>query len=266
MRLPSWMAKCPEPVPVVLFALVGVLAVPTGFVSGWARTCWIVAAVLAFLVATAITIARDSRRRAIDTKKDTFIQRAEQEHVEALQHLLGNRLHNLAHVVAEVLATPDPQVRRPAAQSARKTIICAAAEMVGQRTNGTRANLFRLDTNPPPTMTLEPQCFFGRGDRSSRVFKPGDETYDSTMANKSRFVESVSTELAEAEGLQYETFLTHPVSVGPERVHGVITVDSPKVGDLSQEVDVPMMAVLSTLIAMTYEVERYPSPRRLSGP
>lgn len=263
-RWPKWMEQCQEWVPVSLFGLSGVVGVPTGSAHGRALWLGLCVMVLIFLAGVALTHARFQLARRTSDKKEQWIEAAEAEHKSALQTLLGDELHNLLHLVAEAVATEDPSARRLAASNARRTIICAAANMVARKVvNGTRANLFRLSATDSGgrQMTLEPGAFFGRGDSSHRIFGPGDLTFERTIANKTRFVPAVS-DLSDADDLQYETFLTHPVSVGVDRIHGALTVDCLQEGQIVEEVEVPMMAVLSTLIAITYECEKYPTPRR----
>jgi len=103
--------------------------------------------------------------------------------------------------------------------------------------------------------------FYGRGDQSQRVFTAGNDIYDRTLANQYKFVSSINSETVVEEGLPYRTYLTHPVSIGPDHVFGVLTVDSLKEGDLDEVVDIPMVAVLSSLIALTYQCEGRQPPR-----
>ena len=84
------------------------------------------------------------------------------------------------------------------------------------------------------------------------------------MRNVYRFVSSVK-DLEPETDLPYETFLTYPVSIDRDRIHGVLTVDCVHEGELNELDDVPPMAVLASLLAMTYECEKYPLPRNLSG-
>lgn len=136
-------------------------------------------------------------------------------------------------------------------------MISAAANLVGESAAGTRANLFRL-SDDGKEMRLAPGGFAGRGTRSSRVFSAGDKTFDLALVEQGRFVHSAKDELVGAEReVPYETFITYPVSVGRERLHGVLTVDSLHTGDLEKKRDQPVMAVLSALIAATYECEKY---------
>lgn len=105
-------------------------------------------------------------------------------------------------------------------------------------------------------MALEPGMFYGRGEPSTRVFRKGDTIYDHTMDNKWTFVREIPLATIEAEGgLAYRRYVTHPVSIGQGRIFGVLTVDGIEAGDLDRVVDVPMIAVLSSLVALTYQFE-----------
>lgn len=104
--------------------------------------------------------------------------------------------------------------------------------------------------------------FYGRGDQSQRVFEAGNDIYDKTLDNKYKFVQSIDANVIAEERLLYRTYLTHPVSIGPDHIFGVLTVDSLEEADLDQVVDIPMVAVLSTLIALTYRCEERQSPMK----
>lgn len=255
----------------VLYGLSGLAGLVSGSLSDdpeiwWpraddSRNWWILAAFVIFVIAAAVGVARESKAAAERSEQTDWIKNAETEHKEAIQNLLGNQLHNLIHLVAEPLTTRDAQMRKTQSAQARVSIICAAAAMVG-RSAGTRANLFRL-SDDRAKMEREPNGFSGRGDQSNREFHVGDETFDKVLDNRVRWVPSVAASAAlQAQNLRYETFLVHPVSIGQGHVYGALTVDCLKEGDLDYDVDVPMMAVLSTLIAMTYECEKYPNPRK----
>jgi hypothetical protein len=82
------------------------------------------------------------------------------------------------------------------------------------------------------------------------------------MANQWKFVGSIDEETIEKEQLPYKTYLTHPVSIGVAHIYGVLTVDCLEVADLDPVVDIPMVAVLSTLIALTYQCEAGQDPMK----
>ncbi|ASW91973.1 hypothetical protein CKJ54_20410 [Mycobacterium marseillense] len=113
-------------------------------------------------------------------------------------------------------------------------------------------------------MALERGAYFGRPEESIRRFRPGNEIFDQTMNNQRRFVRAIPEDVQREEQLNYKTYLTHPVSSGDgARVHGALTVDCPNVGDIDPTIDVPLVAVLSDLIAATYDCEQT-QPHRYS--
>jgi hypothetical protein len=174
----------------------------------------------------------------------------------------------LIQMVAEAVAVPDRTLRLQRTNAARAALIAATANLVGRSTAaGTvRANLFEWSDDSHSMMVLAPGGFAGKGIRSDRTFQPGDRTFDLAMVEQSRFVRSVKDDpLVNEQNLPYETFLTFPVSIGRSRIHGVLTADSTKTGDLDSAEDLPMMAILTALLAITYECQKYPNPRDSSS-
>jgi hypothetical protein len=254
-RLPLAMRKCPEYVPVALYAAVALLVTPTGFVPGWDRAWWYAGSAVAFVIGTVLLYARNVETRALERGEQRAVARAQAEHRLELQKLLGFDLLNLLNVIAEVLIEPRPARRRELASNARKTAVCMTANLVGESAGtGTRANLFRLN-EAKTEMRLEPGGFYGRGDRSTRVFTADHETFNEIMRNEYVFEHSIP----EAPNQRYRTYIAHPVSIvggagdEPFQIYGALTVDCPGPEDLDRQVDVAKVAVLSTLIAMTYE-------------
>ena len=184
VRAPHWMSRCPDSVPTVLIAVSGVIGLFTSLFGSTAAKVevFIIAAALVIL-ATLISVARNSLARHLNQKKDNWIDQAEHEFREDRRHLLSDQLHNLVQLVADAVATPQPTERHVQATVARTAIIAGAANMVGLKVEkGTRANLFRLSRDKSE-MKLEPGGFSGRGDRSDRTFRSGDKTFDATMRN-----------------------------------------------------------------------------------
>ena len=253
-RLPAWMRKCPDYVPVALYALVSVLVTPTGFVPGWDRAWWLGSAVAFFLFATTILYARHLETRSLELGQQKEVDRVQREHRLELQKLLAYDLVNLIVVIGEVLTERNPAKRRLLASNARNRAVWMAAKRVGKSADqGTRANLFRLN-DAKTEMKLEPGGFAGRGDMSRRVFTDSDETFNQIMQNEYVFVESVAEdEVQKQPRTRYRTYIAHPVSIGPDRIHGALTVDCPNAGDLDEAVDVAKVAVFASLIAATYE-------------
>lgn len=264
LRAPHWMWKCPDWVPTLFIAASGVVGLLTSvFESGKAKVTVLVVAGAFVILATLISMARNSRARHLNREKDDWIEKAQQDFRDDRHHLLSDQLHNLVQLVADAVATPVAADRHVQARVARTAIIAGAANMIGLKAEkGTRANLFRLSRDRS-RMTLEPGGFSGRGDRSTRTFLPGDKTFEATMRNVYRFVGSVD-DLQPDSDLPYKTFLTYPVSIDLDHIHGVLTVDCLHEGELNELDDVPPMAVLASLLAMTYECEKYPSSRNLS--
>ncbi|NOR03723.1 hypothetical protein HGK72_27110 [Mycolicibacterium fortuitum] len=250
-RFPTWMRKCPDWIQAALVSAAGLTGAFTGITTdGW-RVFWIAASIAILVFAISLSIARSAENARRDLKLSELMA----DHKAETQHLVGNELHSLIQITAEAVATENRAERHGAARGARAALMSAAAHLVGAV--GTRANLFELSSDGQQ-MTLAPGGFAGRGTRSRRTFTAGHKTFDLTKAEQGRFVRSAKDELVGSEkDVPYQTFMTYPVSVGPSRVHGVLTVDSLNTGDLDEDRDTPIMAVLSALIAVTYECEKY---------
>ncbi|WP_064075928.1 hypothetical protein [Prescottella equi] len=278
-RWPHWMAYAPANVPPALFAVTGIAGSVVGFPPGWWRLIPIGIMATAFAFAWAIDAARSSREdrdyRQVQRERDEA--RAQLATLRAefnawvtnyRASLLHYDLHNLLVLVATAVATNNRQDRASQARTARQSIICAAARLIGEsEQNGTRANLFLFETpqlkgsaDTSAAMSLEPGAFHGRGVQSSRRFAWDHPTTLATLKNKAQFV--IVSELEPSDDpdddVPYAAYATHPVSVNDQVIHGVLTVDSMSEGVLEEKVDLPMMAVLSDLIAITLECEKYP--------
>jgi len=233
----------------------------TGISAGAARVTWVAITAATALFAIALAAARSVEKLT----RRKIIERVTQQFREDRQNLLGNQLTNLIQLVAEAIAQTDPIQRIQLTSAARGALINATASLVGRQASAgkVRANLFEWSPDRR-SMVLAAGGFSGRGVRSDRRFGPGDRTYELTMVEQSRFVRSVKDELVGHEKhLPYETFLTYPVSIGRQRIHGVLTVDSLKTGDLDSDEDHPMMAILTALLAITYECQQTTNPEIL---
>lgn len=258
------MTRCPEWVSASLAVGAGVAGSMTGISAGHARGWWIVATCVFGAAAILIAMARSGER----FRAQKLVERVERELNEDRQNLLGNQLTYLIQVVAEAVAVPDRALRLQRTSAARAALIAATANLVGRKTAaGTvRANLFEWSDDSHSVMVLAPGGFAGRGIRSDRTFQRGDRTFDLAMVEQSRFVKSVKDDpLVAGQNLSYETFLTFPVSIGRSRIHGILTADSTKTGDLVSAEDRPMMAILTALLAITYECQKYPNQRNPSA-
>lgn len=236
----------------VFYAIASAIGVFVGLNEGRARWIAAIAMALCLLYAYLVDCAHDRQAKREEGSRDAWIARATQEHQTDIKVLLRDQIRAVLLKVAAAVACADPTERQTLARVARHAALSAAVNMVGRAAqDGTRANLFALNyTARGPVMKLETSGFAGRGEESDREFTAGSETMQWTLGGKARFVEKTSDPT-----LAYETYMTHPVMLNRDRVHGVLTVDCLRTGDLSKEVDGPPMSVLATLIAITYECE-----------
>lgn len=195
-----------------------------------------VSAVIALLLSLAREHRREKMEGAINQRR---IQAAEEN-----QSLIDGQLSPVLQLVAELVATSDPDRRRTTAGEVRSALVVAASVIVGSA--NVRANLFEMEPEGDG-FCMRPRLFHGRGQKSQRIFRSGDPTMDKTIAGEYRFVSQVRPD----QGLAYETYLTHPITDG-STVYGVLTVDAPRTGDLSEERDINIVRVLATIAATSY--------------
>lgn len=237
-RWPRFMERCPVAWPLSMGAVCTVAGTASGLYDAPWR--WILLAVTA-LAATAallLALAREHRREKMEEALD---QRRLQAASEG-ESLIDGQLSPVLQLLAELVATQDPERRRQTAGEVRSAVVVAASAIVGS--GNVRANLFETESDG---QCMRPRLFHGRGQRSQRVFRPGDPTMDKALAGEYRFVEQVDP----VQGLAYETYLTHPIYDGT-RVYGVLTIDALQTGDLSKERDVNIVRVLATIAAISY--------------
>lgn len=235
-----------------MYALASAAGVFAGLNSGRSRVIALIVMALLLGYAYLVDCAHGRQVRRDQETREAWIAKATEEHQADLKVLLRDQIRAVLLKVAAAVACSDPTERQTLARVARHAALSAAVSMVGRvAKDGTRANLFVLNhTGRGPTMKLETSGFAGRGEESDRVFTTESETLQKTLMGKARFVEKTSD-----PSLAYETYMTHPVMLNRDRIHGVLTVDCLRTGDLSKTVDGPPMSVLATLIAITYECE-----------
>lgn len=119
---------------------------------------------------------------------------------------------------------------------ARSMIISHVRHLIGPEL-GTNVNLFVVHEDGERLIPSDKPCPAMPDGLSHRVFTKEDETFEKAMAGESRFVESAD------ENLEYETFITAPIAMG-SCLYGLLTVDSPKTGDLT-EIDTNLMILFA---------------------
>lgn len=254
-RMPEWMRTCPDWVTVVITLLAGFTGLFTSIYTDNARLLWFAITAGLVLLAGAIAIARDDERK----RQTQWIESAEDNHRKTFRELLGRNLNGLLVLVAEAASTANLVDRRMLAHSARAAILAAAANLVGSKArNGTQAHLYRYDADQQ-TLSLEPGGSSG-GEPWERVFGPDHPIYQATLDRQGFFAGEPKDLPGGGVGLDFETCITYSIHV-PNQIHGVLVVDCPRRGDLVQEDDLPMMLVLTRLMAITYECEKYSRPR-----
>ncbi|MCV7250658.1 hypothetical protein H7J86_00595 [Mycobacterium hackensackense] len=254
-RMPEWMRTCPDWVTVFITLLAGFTGLFTSIYTDNARLLWFAITAGLVLLAGAIAIARDDERR----RQEQWIDAAEENHRKTLRELLGRNLNGLLVLVAEAASTANLTERKKLAHSARAAILAAAANLVGPKSrHGTQAHLYRYDAEQQ-TLSLEPGGSSG-GEPWERVFGPDHPIYQAMLDRQGFFAGEPKDLPGGGAGLDFETCITYSIHV-PNRIHGVLVVDCPRKGDLVEEDDLPMMLVLTRLMAVTYECEKYSRPR-----
>ncbi|GAC59358.1 GAF domain-containing protein [Gordonia sihwensis] len=224
--------------------------------GGWCRRLLLVAGVVLSIVAIVLGYCRSKGigqkletinqvRTEAAAERDALLATARKERA----HLLDKDLKPLLELLGEALSTADADERRSLAQKVRQGVVVAAATVVAPDAPAVRANLFRRAS--ARLMTLDPGCFYGRGDKSRRKFRPGDETWDAMMSLDYRLVTEV-----EEPNRRYGSYITVPIASADtqEGIHGVLTVDAPGSEDLSVD-DLPFLELLANIAAVSYRVE-----------
>ena len=255
---------------VVIALLVGFAPMMT---SGWKKSS-IVAAIVLTGFSILVAIAQDSRDKKTETELDRLraehgkccdqteaaVRDAEAakdaEYVDYIAWLCKDRFAMLLHQITACFAATTASERRSKIGNVRASILTAAAELVGSVDKGTRANIFKLVAAADGTEEMVPDGFWGRGDQSSRVFRPGMATFDMAKSGQGRF--RAQTERKDSDTgaeLAYETYLTYPIKEGVGRLYGVLTVDCLHEGELQEGPDIARMSVLAAMLALTYRAE-----------
>ncbi|MEJ9078868.1 hypothetical protein WKY82_10640 [Gordonia malaquae] len=252
-KVQNWVVGLNEAIFGAAYAVCAALLAGSGLVDpnsiAWLRWGLLGFGILATVLVVVAVVVR-ARSAKADVKLSELILR---EAATERHQLLDGDLSPLLQLLAEAVYAESRDKQRELAGLVRKTVTVAASNVVAPGVAQVRANLFRRSGTK---MTLDPGCFSGRGDKSSRILTKDDETYQATMAGKYRLVRKVDD-----PNLVYQTFLTMPVSAGTgsKGVMGVLTVDSLQEGDLTKS-DIPVMRVLAAIAAAAYSCER--GPRR----
>jgi len=254
----------------VVAVLIGTAPMMT---PGWRKGAIIATVTLAVLLVFVALAqdARDKRRgselRRLRTEHDKCSNLAEEaarqaaaekdaEYLDYLAWLCKDRLAMLQHQITACFSATTAPERRKKISKARNSIVHAAAELVGNVDKGTRANVFKLIETADGSEEMVPEDFWGRGDQSTRVFRPGMATFDEAMAGRSRFhAQTDGKDNDTGELLAYETYLTFPIKEGTGTLYGILTVDCLHEGELSKDLDTARMSVLAAMLALTYRAE-----------
>jgi hypothetical protein len=235
--------------------------------GGW-RSLWIVLLLVSFGACGILgwsyhrqRLIREFEAAKLQTSLDSLRSTVTEEYQKDLAYLLDDRLKLLVYLVADAVCQASKPERTKRAIAARSSILHTTGDVVGRAApqGNTRVNLFQLcrDEMGKQIMKAPPGLSTaGRGDQSIREFKEDSETMKMTLRREPRFVPTTNGVDENGKPIKYGTYLTHPVSAGTrQQIWGALTVDCLNSGDLQPMVDVPMMAILSTLIAMTYRCE-----------
>lgn len=177
----------------------------------------------------------------------------DEEWAKYVDHLCYDRLNPLLRTISECFTSTITSERKAMIMVARTAIVVAAADLVGNSDQGTRANIFKLTEDNDGEVML-PENYWGRGRKSTREFRPDSEAFKAAKRKESRFV-SVTDPDESDEKLDYETYLTYPIEDGMGRLYGLLTVDCLKAGELAMQPDRGKMSVLAAMLGVTYQAE-----------
>jgi len=193
------------------------------------------------LVCFLLDFLREGRNRKL-------IQQKEQQNEHQLESMLIT-LTDVGQSISSALMIADKRLRDRAVGLVRGAML----EMVHQRIGppkGVRVNLFTVVDIDQPRMEALSVAHAGRVDhKSTRVFTMADESMKIAVENnQGRFVRNVA-EINEQ--VPYGTFAVMPVST-ENKLFGIITVDAPKPGDITQFEASVVLNLFAALFTLTF--------------
>ncbi|MGW9265366.1 hypothetical protein [Gordonia terrae] len=249
---------------VALTVVASGVGIPIGISSGVPRLCWLAGFLAVLGLLLTLGWARDRRsklrsKQLQQAKTDLEALRASMadEYETDLAYILNIRLKLMLYLVVDAICEPSRPKRKGFAAEARASLVHTTSDLVGRNAlqGETRSNLFLLDDDKRAMRLAPGASTAGGGTQSTRVFDEDSPTLTATLARQPRFVAQTNGRDEEGNPVAYGTYMTHPVAEHNGRIWGVLTVDCANEGDLREKVDMPMMAILSTLIALTYRCE-----------
>lgn len=216
--------------------------------SGFVELAFYSFLVLLLVYGTALAVGAKWRKDQ-EISVDEAIRRNNSDQEHQVLRLLNEINMTIAHVLksSDNLAT---KTQRAGLLGPRATLLMSARNMIGPD-DGVRANLFEVDGESNCIVPAKSGSTSGVHEQSRREFGPGDETYRQALAGRTRF-EKDTAQLE--EDVPYGTFLVAPIITG-QRLFGLITVDSPDSGDLT-EYDEKLLIQYASQLAVTFALDR----------
>ncbi|MFV0634619.1 GAF domain-containing protein [Demequina sp.] len=234
--------------PILLAIASGVAGVVLQVLSsdvGW--WYWLIAAILVAAIVGQAVVAGLSIRSAKEQRRERSV-------------MVSDQFGPMAHALNKFAADSKPGRR----YNLTSTLMSALSLAVGvTESDRVRATIFRVDRSsgveafvPWDGLTL------GRGDapqsRLERGTPEGDEVWDAAEGDDPRFYPDLEARVPSgwdaSRKRAYRAFITVPIFSG-KSLEGLLTINSPKAGDLSDE-DVTVMQVIASLMGTAIGMSR----------
>lgn len=253
VELRQWLAQRPSWFPNALL-----IVAPLVFSAAWLFDSWepiVFLVVLALImVGTGLWIShlRENLEEERSTSRKQLLEELEKQELENRLYLMEELITAVANTATPVPNNGTQRERDRNLSAARGALLTQAKTLIGKNKGGVRANLFEIvDVDE---IRLEADTFGSTHQtRSTRKFTQESESIQFALAGGSRLVEDTADL---KESCTYGTFATVPVLI-EDHLYGLLTVDSPSPGDLSQW-DVRLLEFFGFMFAILYAQERSP--------
>jgi hypothetical protein len=248
--------------------------------NGW-ETFWLVISIVGLVLAAVVAwVEKVAKDRSQESHTDELKRLADAHQLElqlqtaAARVALEDALDPLIESLGKVSTVPREQ-RGDAANQVLVQGLHAITHVVGRPGARIRASFFKvlLGGERQGLRAARIQSI-GRSGRPRDAFHAGtpegNAVFDMLMKDEILFAKNIRTEtptgMDMSRGRDYETFISAPARI-EDRIEGMVTVDGPLEGDLS-EADLPFIRAVSTVIAtaaVLANIEESKTPARASA-
>lgn len=204
---------------------------------------WASLTALVILIGIALDYFRDNREETIVREREAIQQQA----IKDLVHTIVDTSQG----TCDALTLEEKKSRDNNLAAARRAILSTVRRTIGPDT-GVRVNFFEVKKVDPPSLQASTYGHEGRQNhRSTTTFTLEDESFRLALQyNQGRFVEDAYEEKI-TKPPSYQTFATMPVS-SDNVFYGLLTVDSPDAGDISEFEAKELLNLWASQLALTF--------------